>query len=126
MKPVNGKIVVRVNPSQKDTMSIGSIDFSTANIYETNYRYKSPTIAKVIEGNDFLKSGDVLLVHHNLCFIPSPYHLEDDLFSVPYSKVLFAKILSTGEIEPICGNLICEELPVTSFFEIPDDDKKYG
>jgi hypothetical protein len=130
INPVNNKIIVSVNLSQKDTMIINGKALSTALKFEKNYREKSPTIAKVIEGNDTLKEGDILLTHHNLFQEHSPYHLQDDLYAVPFSKVLLAKIDKDGNILPICGNLICSRIPIKSSLDLPPEyqkteDKKY-
>jgi len=121
MKPANNKIIVQVNPDQKDTIKIGDIEFQSALKYEVNYRYKSPTIATVVEGNDIVREGDVLLCHHNLFYLPSPYHLNEDFFSVPFSKVLFAKLISDGTLIPICGNMICEEIPIKYYLMMPPE-----
>lgn len=123
MIPTNNKIVVRVDLGQKDTLKIGDTIISTALKYETNYRYSSPTVAEVVEGNNFVKSGDILLVHHNLLYLPSPFHLENDLFSIPFSRVLFAKVDKQGYLDPICGNMICEEIQIESELELPTELK---
>ena len=124
MNPTNNKVILSCDLKQKDTMLIGGIKFSTAIKFDTNYREKSPTIATVVEGNECLNNGDMLLCHHNLFYQPSPYHLNDDLFSIPFSKVLFAKISKDGGISPICGNLICERIPETDQFEVPVSERK--
>lgn len=124
MLPVNNKIVVSVDKDQKKIIKVdGDISLFTANSYEPNYRYKSPSIATVVEGNKFVKSGDVLLCHHNLFYLPSPYHLTADLFSIPFSSVLFAKIDIDGNLDPICGNMIVEEIEVESEIELPPELK---
>ncbi len=124
MKSVNNKITVSVNSSQKDNILIGGVEFKTALQYDVNYREKSPTIAIVIEGNEVVKNGDILLCHHNLFYLPSPYHLYDDLFSIPFSNVLFAKIKNDGEIEPICGNMICDRVEIKSDMALLSEQPK--
>lgn len=127
MIPVNNKIIVKCDINQKNTILISGSVFRLANLYEQNYRVKSPTIATVVEGNSFLRNGDILLCHHNLYFLPSPYHLGNDLFSVPFSKVLFAKILQDGELMPICGNIFGERIPKKYSIPIPPDKmEKYN
>lgn len=125
MIPVNDKILVEVDPLQKEQMLIGDNVFRCANAFEVNYRYKSPTIAKVIEGNKYLFEGDVLLCHHNLFYLPSPYHVQDNLFSIPFSKVLFAKILSDGSLQAICGNLLGEKIAKESYLPLLPDKREY-
>ncbi len=125
MKSVNGKILVSVNLAQKDYMEVGGVELKTAMPFASNFREKTPVIAKVIEGNEFVMEGNLLLTHHNLFQMPSPYHLYDELFSIPFSKVLFAKIDTSGDIQPICGNLICEKIEVETLLPVPENERKY-
>lgn len=106
-------------------MEVNGIELKTAMNFATNYRERTPVIAKVIEGNKYVRKDDLLLTHHNLFQMPSPFHLEGDLFSIPYSKVLFAKIDSLGDIHPICGNTICKKIEVDTLLPVPVDQKKY-
>jgi hypothetical protein len=124
MKPCNNKILVSVNHSQKESIEIGGGLFSLANEYESNYREKSPVICTVIEGNDLVSKGDVLLCHHNLFYLPSPYHIQDDLFSVPFGKTLFAKVYSDGTLEPICGNMLCDRVDIETTIPLPPEQRK--
>ncbi len=119
MKAVNNKILVKVDMEQKGSIKIGGKLLSTANKYETNYRYKAPTIAEVVYGNDTVRKGDVLLCHHNLFYEPSPHQVGEGLFSIPFNKTLFAKIFVDGEIYPICGNILVEEIEVESLLPLP-------
>lgn len=124
MIPVNGKILVYCDAAQKDKVSIGGNIFKTANLYETNYRLKSPTICIVEEGNELIRPGDILLTHHNLFYLPSPYHLSGNLFSIPFSNVLFAKILDDGELLPICGNILGDRIDIKTVLPLPPDQQK--
>lgn len=127
MKPVNNKIIVRVDLEQKNSFLINGIKVSTANKFATNYREKSPTIAEVVEGNEWVNEGDVLLCHHNLFYLPSPYHLYENLFSVPASNVLFAVIQSDGNLKPIYGNVLCDRVDIESEIPLPPElRKKYS
>lgn len=119
----NNKIIVSCDLYQKDKIIIDGIEFRMANNYESNYRLKSPVICTVEEGNELIQAGDILVCHHNLFYQPSPYFIYNkkyestnrvvfiDYFSVPFSKVLFAKILQDGELLPICGNIIGDKIP---------------
>lgn len=124
MIPVNGKILVYCDAAQKDTVSIGGNVFKMANIYEQNYRIKSPTICIVEEGNELVRSGDILLCHHNLFYQPSPYYLFNNLFSIPFSKILFAKILEDGELLPICGNILGDRIDIKTTLPLPPYQRK--
>lgn len=124
MIPVNDKIIVRVDMKQKDTMTVGGITLSTALRYEVNYREKSPVVAIVIEGNKSVKPGDVLLCHHNNFYPPSPFFLQDDLFAIPFNKTIFAIVDSDGKLKPICGNIICERMPVETLLPVAPEHRK--
>jgi hypothetical protein len=124
MKSVNNKIIVSCDASQKDSAIIAGSVFSFALKYEVNYRLRSPTIATVVEGNNFVRKGDVLLCHHNLFYLPSPYHIYENLFSVPYSKVLFAKVLEDGSLLPICGNILGDKVDIETPLPVPPDQRK--
>jgi len=115
--PTNNKVLVSCESSQKDYVLIGESIFKTANLYEQNYRIKSPTICTVIEGNELVHENDALICHHNLFYTPSPYHLYDNIFSIPFSKVLFAKILQNGSLLPICGNVLGNR--INKVYDIP-------
>ena len=102
-------------------MVIGDTVLQMASLYETNYREKSPVICTVVEGNNFVKKGQFLLCHHNLFYLPSPYHLQDNLFAIPFSKVLFAIINMDGSLTPICGNLLCDRVEKPSLLPLPPE-----
>lgn len=124
MIAANNKVIVRVNLKQKDKITVSGVTVSTALKYELNYREKSPVVAEVIEGNDFLKAGDILLSHHNFYYPPSPFHLQDDLFAVPFGSSLFAIVGPDGELKPICGNIICSRVEIPSDFPLPPEHVK--
>jgi hypothetical protein len=121
MTPTNNKILVRCDLNQKDSILIGDKVFSMALLFESNYREKSPVLCTVVEGNEIMFEGDVLLCHHNLFYSPSPYHVEDDLYSIPFSSVIFAKIRLDGSLFPVCGNLLCDRVGIPTTFSLPSD-----
>lgn len=121
MKAANNKIIVRVKNDQKDLMQIGDVLVQMALSYEKNYRERSPVIAEVVSGNEFVKSGDILLCHHNLFYLPSPFHLYDDLFSISWNSTIFAKIGSRGTLIPISGNMFCDRIDIETEFPLPPE-----
>lgn len=126
MQAANNKILVRVNMKQKDTIKIGDIEVSTALKFELNYAEKSPTVAVAEQDYDAIKKGDVLLCHHNTFYTPSPFYLQDDIFSIPcYGKIIFAVIKKDGNLIPLFGNIICEKVPVPSILPLPPEKLKY-
>jgi|SRR6185369_14677320 len=124
MIPVNGKIMVRCNLKQKDTMKVGGIIMSCAQKFKTNYREKSPVICEVVQGNRLLKPGTVILAHHNTFYTPSPFHVQDDLFSIPFAKTLFAIVEKDGHLKPICGNILCDRVDVPTPLPVPPEHRK--
>lgn len=119
MIATNNRLLVRVDLAQKDTMMIGDVKCVTANLYQTNYREKSPVIAQIVGANDRLNKGDFLLCHHNHFYPPSPYHLQDDLYSIPANHTIFAILSPSGELSPVYGNVLATKVEVESFLPIP-------
>jgi len=124
MKSVNGKILVRSNVDQKSEMVINGVRLKTAALFDTNFREKSPTIAEVVTGNRFLKEGDIILCHHNTFYLPSPFHVENDIFSIPYDKIVFGTLDENGNIRPLNGNVICQRILIDNRTEIPIQYRK--
>lgn len=124
MRPTHQRIIVRVNANQKDEIQIGNALVKIPLLFETNYREKSPVIAEVVEGNERLDEGDIIVCHHNHFHQPSPYYLYDDLFSIPFNKTIFGKFDLSGDMMPLCGNMICDPLPVETPLPLPPELQK--
>lgn len=124
MQTTNGKILVKANLDQKSEIVINGVSFKSAPKFDTNFREKSPTIAEVVTGNRFLKSGDIILCHHNTFYEPSPFYLEDDLFSIPFDKIVFGTLDEYGNINPLNGNIICQRISIDNRPEIPIQYRK--
>lgn len=125
MIPANGKIVVRVDMAQKNSMLIGGVKVMTAMKFEKNYREKSPVIAEVVDGNRFLQSGDFLLCHHNHFYHPSPYHLQDDLYSIPANHTIFATLSPSGDVSPVYGNVLACKAEVETVIPVPPEYRTF-
>lgn len=124
MIPVNGKILVRCNMKQKNEMIVGGVRVRCAQNYQTNYRERSPVVCLVEKGNRQVNSGEIIIAHHNTFYTPSPYHLQDDLFAIPFAKTLFAKISIDGNLTPICGNILCDRVDIETPLPIPPEYRK--
>jgi hypothetical protein len=124
MKPTYDRIIVRVNLRQKDEINIGGLTVKMAPQYEKNHREKSPVVAEVIQGNDQIRSGQIICCHHNHFYHPSPYFLYDDLFSIPFNQTIFGIFDTGGGLIPTCGNIICERVDVETLLPVPDDQKR--
>lgn len=124
MTPVNDKILVSCNMKQKDEMTIGGITIKCANDFDVNYRERSPVIVQVVQGNKRVKEGDILLVHHNTLYTPSPYFVQDNLFSIPTEKIIFGKLTLSGDFMPLYGTIICERVNIETDFPLPAEYQK--
>lgn len=124
MRAVNGKILVRVDMAQKNSMRIGDMVVRTMPLFNKNYRERSPVVAQVAESNRFLTEGDIIVTHHNHFYEPSPYHLQDDLFSIPLNKTIFGVVSSWGELRPLFGNIICNKIEKPSFLPLPPEQRE--
>jgi hypothetical protein len=122
--PANNKIIVSVNMKQKDTFKLGDLEVSTGLKFETNYREKSPVVAKVEQGNDYIREGSVLICHHNHFYPPSPYHLYNNLFSIPANHTIFAILQTDGSLKAVYGNVLGQRVDVESFMPLPEDQRK--
>lgn len=125
MIAVNERVIVKCNMEQKDTMLIGEIKVLMAQKYETNYRYKAPVIAEVVNGNECLKNGQYLLCHHNHFYHPSPYHLQDDLYSIPANHTIFAILHQNGELAPVYGNVLADKVEVETPLPVPAEYRTF-
>lgn len=121
MTPVNNRVIVKVDMAQKNVMMIGGVKVLTAMKYEKNYREKAPVIAEVVDGNKFLKFGEFLLCHHNHFYHPSPYHLQDDLYSIPANHTIFAILHPSGELSPVYGNVLASKVEVETPLPVPPE-----
>jgi hypothetical protein len=123
LKAVNDKIIVRVDMAQKDAMTIGGVKFKMAPLFNKNYREKSPVIAEVVNGNQFLRSGQIVVFHHNMFYHPSPHFLYQDLYSIPFGKTAFGILDIEGGLTPLCGNILCNRLEVETTLPLPPEQR---
>lgn len=124
IKSANSKLIVRVDPTQKNEIKMGGITMTAALLFENNYREKAPTIGVVVQGNEYIVNGEVALFHHNHFHMPSPYWIGDDLFSVPFNKTLFGVLDEDGNIAPMCGNILCHRVPIEYGMPVPVEEQK--
>lgn len=109
MRPIKNGIILRVDPDQKERAIVAGCELMVANKYKTNHREKSPVVGIVEVGNNHIKKGTALIVHHNLLFGEiSAYSMGDGLFSIPTNHNIFMRIDERGEPHSMFGNIICE------------------
>jgi hypothetical protein len=121
---VNGKIMVSVNMKQKDEMKLGDITIKMGLKFDNNYREKSPVIAKVEQGNGYLKPGELIICHHNHYYHPSPYFLYECYYSIPVNHTIFAILHEDGSLTPTYGNILGERIDIESTILLPVDQRK--
>jgi hypothetical protein len=112
MVATNDKIIVKVNPNEKNSTIIGDSKFLLAKEYNTNYRERNPVVCEVIKGNGKLKDGSFILVHHNSFSEHSPHYLGDNLYSLAYNKSIFCRLDEQGNAHSMCGNIVVENILV--------------
>lgn len=125
MKARNDRVIVRVNLAQKNVMDVGGVEVLTATNYETNYREKAPVIAEVMIGNDKLQEGEFILTHHNHFYGTSPYHLYDEIFSIPTNHTIFAILSPCGELFPVYGNVLASKVEIETPLPVPAEYRKF-
>lgn len=125
MKSANKKILVKVNMEQKDFMEIGGVTVKCAYEFDVNYRRRSPVVGQFAESNEYFKCGELAIFHHNHFYPPSPYFLQDDLFSVPLTKAIFGVLDSYGELNPVMGNLTVKTIPIPTPLPVPPEEQKH-
>lgn len=123
MIAVNEKIIVRVDMKQKNFMKIGNTIVKTAHNFGTNYRERSPVVGQIVSGNKLLKEDQIAVFHHNHFYPPSPYHLQDDLYGVPFNQTIFG-ILDNDILKPICGNILGHRVCEETFLPVPVEHQK--
>lgn len=124
MKPANGKILVKTNMAQKNSLIVAGVTMKIANLYQTNHREKEPVLAEVIKGNKEIVASRVIICHHNTFYPPSPYFLYDNLFSIPYGKIIFGILYPDGNIRPMCGTILCDRVWEDSKIQLPPEQRK--
>lgn len=115
--------MVRVFMKQKDFMEIGGVEFRMAPLFNKNYREKSPVIGEIVEGNQYVRPGQIAVFHHNHFYPPSPYFLYEDLYSVPFGRTVFGTLDSDGVLTPLCGNILCRRVEVQTTIPLPPEQR---
>lgn len=124
MKPIEGKILVEVEYDQKKNVSIGGGTLLLAKEFSENRRESQPVVCRVVDGNNKIKDGTYLLVHHNRFSENSPHHLGGNQYSLPYNESIFAKLDEEGNAHSLCDNIIVNQVFDNNSELIPGHLKK--
>lgn len=145
MEAIGGKLLVKSYLHQKEALTIKGkggkkIELFVGRKYLENNREKNPVVVEVISNKtkyEYIKPGDVLLVHHNMVDSPltNQYCIEFDpqtgigLYSIPAAAPqIFCKLRKDGTAEPICGNILVERIEgklQSKFIIIPESVKNH-
>jgi len=104
----NNKILVSVDISQKEKISLNGNDFYTSKEFSHNRRESNPTLCKVVNGNTYISHGTYLIVHHNRFVEHSPHHVVDNIYSLEWNESIFAKLDENGDAYSVCDNIIVD------------------
>lgn len=107
---LDDNIVVKCFFDQNKFQELAGRELQIAHRYNENYREKNPVICEVIEGNEQISKG-VLLVCQYHHFEPESFYLmeantEFGLFAIPCDDSIFGFLDDTGELHPLNGNVI--------------------
>lgn len=129
MKPKINSVIVSVDRTQKQSTEIDGAKILLAKEYSTNRRESQPVLCEVVEGNKNVNRGTFLIVHHNRFSEHSPYHLGDNLYSLPLNESIYAWIDEEGNAHQMFENILAERLylndnPLTpNHLKIADEHK---
>lgn len=144
MRAINGRIIVKANLNQKETITIqgpvGPIELWMGKKYLTNHREKNPVLCEVLHNDSRhpISEGDVLVVHHNYLSDPktNQYLIEYDpetgvaLFVIPANHGVFCILDGAGTPRPLYPYLLAQrvkEVIHSRYIHIPDSvSKDYG
>jgi hypothetical protein len=124
MKTLSTRILVEVDMEQK-RIADGLL---TAKEFQGNYRERQPVMCKVIQGNELVKKGLTLLVHHNFFYDESPYRVIGNVYAIKTNENIFARLDVIGNAHSMFGNIIAERVPMGDAiegFEIPEQYQKF-
>lgn len=142
MKAIRGKIIVQSYTNQKEALMIKGangkmIELWMGRKFDANNRRKNPVLCEVIDNNskyDYIKNGDLLLVHHNYLSDPmtNPFCLEYDsetgvgIFSFIASNNIYCILRKDGVVTPVCENILAKRLSnkIETSLIIPDSIKQ--
>lgn len=123
MRTLSKRILVEVNMDQK----LWNDGLMTAKEYQGNYRERQPVMCKVIQGNEMVKRGLILLAHHNFFNENSPYRVVGNTYAINTNEYIFARLDVIGNAHSMFGNIIAEriEIPDPEGLEVPEQYKKF-
>jgi hypothetical protein len=105
-------------------MLLGGKRLLTQKKYNINYREKNPVVCFVVKGSDNIPPGTFLVCNYSHFEEESPYHMYDNMFSIPVDISILGRIDDFGELHPMCGNVFVERILKPHAIDIPKDFEK--
>lgn len=124
MQAANDKIIVEVDFSQKKSAEIGGTKMYLGKEFSSNRRESMPVVCMVVSGNQYLKEGDYILVHHNRFAENSPHHIGGNYYSLACNQSIFGRINSDGTASQLYGNIFVERIVENKSPLIPEHLRK--
>jgi hypothetical protein len=123
LKTTEDKILVKINPFEKDYDG----SFQTAKEFSSNYSSRNPIVCEVIQGNHLVSRGKIILAHYNFFHEDSPFRITEHIFAIRTNENIFAWLDKDGNAHSMFGNLVCERIPMEYTLHMPPDQQKmYG
>lgn len=124
MEPIQGNILVSVNPYQKENTKIGDNILKTGKNYNENFRERNPVVAYVESGVKEIPTGSNIVCNYSHFDLESPFQITDTKYSIPINEEIYAIINKDGTLNPIMDNVLVERVTKESILEIPEELKK--
>lgn len=125
MMALSNRVLVQVNMEQKDYADFAGTKLFLANTYNPNHREKNPVVALVVRGENEIKDGEFIIVHHNHFSDPSPFEIGGGIYSIPYNDTIFAIIDKDGNPQSVCGNIIAERIEEDEIIGIANPKRRH-
>lgn len=125
MIAAQNSIIVYISPDQKEKYLLGESIIKAGKKYSINYRERTPVVAQIVEGLGELKTGKSIVTSYTHFGEDSPYLLYDNTYSIPVDELILAFIEDDGSLNPVCGNLIVDRVPIKTTFLLPDELQKF-
>ena len=121
MKALKNTLLVSINPNEKSEVFIGGSAMLSGKQYSDNFREKTPVVAKVLQNSTPFKEGQYIITNYTHFDIESPYLVEDNIYAIPNDELILAIIDDEGDLIPVNGNIICENVKIKTSLELPED-----
>lgn len=124
MIPQRDYIIVSCETSQKEEVTIGGNLLKTGKNYNENFRERNPVVARVIHGTKEIPKGSYIICNYSHFDLSSPFEFSEGLYSIPVDEELYATVNEDGSLNPVCGNVLVENVLKETKIDLPEELKK--